>query len=103
MLKVIVIIFIFGVLGILAVGVFSYFYLTSSNPPGIEVAPYVIQDYYEIEGTKFPTRYYYAEFIKIESGKAIVENYWRFDGERYHKEDDLKTIEPPFEIIRRAR
>jgi len=96
-------IFILGLILVIGLGIFAYFNLKATQPPDIKDAPYAIQLYYEVEGMRFPTRYYYTEKIEINDGKAILSNYWRYDGARYHKIKDEKVVEPPFDIIRRRK
>lgn len=96
-------IFLLGILIILLFGVYAYFSLKSTQPPDIKDAPYALQAYYETSSIKFPTRYYYAEEIEINSGRAKLINYWRYDGEKYYKMKEEKLVEPPFDIIRRLK
>jgi hypothetical protein len=79
--------------------VFAYFKLKASEPPE---TPYAVQAYFEHEGVKYPTRYYYAEQIKIDDGKAILINYWTLDGNYYHKHTGEKEISQPYKIVKRS-
>jgi len=95
--------FLLGVLLIVCLGVFAYFSLQATFPPDIEAAPYALQAYYEKDGLKFPTRYYYAEKIELSGSVAVLTIYWTFDGKKYHKHKGDREIQPPFTIVRRVR
>lgn len=93
-----------GIVIIIIIGVFAYFTLKSEQPPSISNAPYALQCFYEDEnGLRVPTRIYYAESIEIVDGKAELNKYWSFDGEKYHRHDNIKPVEPPFTIVRRLK
>jgi len=93
-----------GILVSFCVGALAYCDFKASQPPDIKKAPYALQAYYyDKNGLKFPTRFYYAEEIEIKEGDAVLENYWTFDGERYNKHKGEKEIPPPYSIVRRLR
>lgn len=95
-----------AIVGFIVLGVIAYFNLKSQAPPDIEKAEYALQAYYQWGDDikqKIPTRYYYAEAIEIEKGKAILTGYWTYDGKRYVYHEGEKPIDPPFDIIQRGR
>ena len=90
-----------GILIVIILGAVAYCDIKKGAPPKIEDAPYAVQAYYEEKGLKFPTRYYYAENIEIIEGKAVLNNYWTYDGEKFNKQIGEKSVSPPFTIVRR--
>lgn len=103
MLKWIVRIGLIIIVGVFGCGVYAYFALKSAQPPAISDAPLALQAYYNIGDTQIPTRYYYAENIAVNEGVAVLDSYWTYDGERFHKHDGSREVEPPFTIIKRVR
>lgn len=101
MLKWIGRVFILGILAVVIVSGFAYFYLKATSPPAVDKARYGVQLFYEDGGQKIPTRYYYANEIEIVGGEAILKGYWSYNGEKYYYHRDEKVVEPPFKIIRR--
>jgi len=95
--------FLFGLVMLLVLGIFAYYWLKGTQPPNIEDAPYALQGYYEDRGLKFPTRIYYAESIEFVDGEAVMTNYWTYDGERYKKHSGERRVSPPYSIVRRVR
>ena len=97
--------FLLGILLVAGLGIFAYCSLTAMQPPDIKEAPYALQAYiqYEEDGLKFPTRIYYAESIEFEGELAVLENYWTYDGEKYHRHNGERKVEPPYSIVRRVR
>lgn len=95
------------VIGIIAVifgtMLYAYFSLQATQPPGMDKASWAVQAYVEEGGVKIPTRYYYAESVKLEDGKAVMTTYWTFDGKRYNRVNGEKVVSPPFEILRRGK
>lgn len=100
-------IIVFGILSVfvvvLCLGVFAYFSLKVSEPPGADAAQYGIQAYYQDNsGHKIPTRIYYAHAVEIQDGNAVLSTYWTYDGVRYHKHRGERIIPPPYDIVRRG-
>lgn len=86
------------------IGAYAYFELISHEPPSIDKAKYGLQDYYTLkDGSRVPTRYYYTDRIEIIEGKALLFNYWKYDGNKYIYVKNEKTILPPFDIVRRLK
>lgn len=90
-----------GIIVFFCLGLFAYFSLKQTQPPGIDKAQWAVQAYVEQAGVKFPTRYYYAESVQIVDGNALLTTYWTFDGKRYHKVTGDRVIVPPFKVLRR--
>lgn len=88
---------------IFAVCLYAYISLQQSQPPGIDKAEWAIQVYTDQDGVKIPTRYFYAESVKVSGGNVIMTTYWTFDGKKYNETKGEKVINPPFEIIRRGK
>lgn len=92
-----------SILATLILGAFGYFYLKSTQTPSVKQAKYVVQSYYFDGKMKIPERYYYAEDVEIINGNVVLNAYWSYNGERYHKHNETKIITPPFDIVRRVQ
>lgn len=96
--------FIIGITITLLFGVMLYFNAKASEPPSLDNAPYAIQAYYiDKHGLKIPTRFYYTQNLEVVAGDAVMDVYWIYDGAKFHKVNDEKTITSPYDIIRRER
>ena len=91
-----------GIAAVLLLGVYAYFSLKSTVPPEIEKAPYAIQTY-SSDGMMIPSRIYYAEEVVIEGSVATINEYWSYDGEKYHKQKGEKEIPEPYKLVRRLQ
>lgn len=95
----------FGFLVVIIFGVIGYFSLKATQAPSVKDAPYAVQvfaiDSRGAENITIPTRYYYVENLTLKDGQAVMDVYWTYDGMRYHKENGIKEIPPPYDIIRR--
>lgn len=76
------------------VGVISFFVTHAVNvPPSIDKAPWVVQTFsydsrVSANGTVYqaalPSRFYYAEQVRVTDNATDILDYWTFDGKHYH-------------------
>jgi len=83
-------------------GALAFFVNKDTAPPHIEKAQYAIQTY-SSDNMKIPSRIYFTNDIVYNGSTPMVEEYWKFDGEKYKLVKEPREFTELFTVVRRTR
>lgn len=78
------------------------FVVNDDTPPDANKAAYAIQTF-STDGLRVPSRIYFTNEVYPDGELPVINNYWWFDGEKYHYIKGEKSFTEPIEIVRRNR